>query len=258
MSQTAPPIIPSFSRREQVPVWAGLAITTVVAWFCLLHLPAATGQGMGMAAMGAQSELWGPQRIALTFAMWAVMMAAMMIPSAGPTVSVYALAARSQGNGAALRTALFVTGYVLVWTLFSAAATSAQWLLGRYALLSPAAALTPIAGAAVVGIAGLYQLTPLKRACLRRCRSPYGFVMTAWRPGERGALLMGAQYGAICTGCCWMLMAVLFAAGVMNLLWVAGISLLVLLEKVTAWGEFVARIGAAALIGWAVLIACGV
>jgi len=146
-------------------------------------------------------------------------------------------------------TAIFLGGYVIVWTGFSALATLAQWGLHETALLSPMMVSTsPILGGLLLLTAGVYQWTPLKYACLKHCRSPLGFLMTNWREGPRGALIMGLRHGMFCTVCCWFLMALLFVAGVMNLLWVATITLFVLVEKVVPRGDIVGRVAGGVLV----------
>jgi predicted metal-binding membrane protein len=155
-------------------------------------------------------------------------------------------------------TASFVVGYLAVWTLFSLAATGAQWALDRAALLSPMlVASSPWLGALLLAAAGLYQLTPAKDVCLRHCRAPAHFIAAHWRPGVAGALRMGAIHGAFCLGCCWALMGLLFFGGVMNLLWIAAITLFVLGEKLLPAGPRTARWTGAAMILGAGLVAAG-
>jgi predicted metal-binding membrane protein len=183
--------------------------------------------------------------------MWIVMMVAMMLPSAAPAILVYEkVAQKAAREGRALApTAFFAAGYLLAWALFSGGATAAQHLLERLALLSPGmVATSPAIGAGILVAAGLYQLTPWKDACLRRCRAPALFFAGRFRPGRVGALRMGLAHGAWCVGCCWALMALLFAGGVMNLLWIAALSLFVLLEKVAPFGRVGGRLGGAALV----------
>jgi predicted metal-binding membrane protein len=159
------------------------------------------------------------------------MMVGMMVPSAVPAVMIYAqVERRAAREGRVLApTAVFVAGYLIAWTLFSVAATLAQWALERAALLSPMWVTTsPRLGASLLMVAGVYQLTPWKDACLRRCRSPAQLLAAHWRSG---ALRLGVRHGLHCVGCCAFLMALLFVGGVMNLVWIAGISIFVLLEK---------------------------
>jgi len=143
----------------------------------------------------------------------------------------------------------FGLGYLSVWAGFSAVATLAQWTLHQAALLSPLMATTsPRLGAAIVIAAGVYQLTPLKRACLTHCQTPMGFLMSHWRDGTTGAFQMGLHHGLYCAGCCWVLMCVLFAVGVMNLVWVAVLTAFILIEKLALGGVYVSRAGGALLI----------
>jgi predicted metal-binding membrane protein len=180
--------------------------------------------------------------------MWAVMMVAMMMPSASPMLTTYARIAESRGGPARLRVWLFAAGYIAVWTGFSAAAAFAQAAMDHAAMLGGAMRVAPLVGGLILGLAGAYQLSPLKRRCLRQCQSPIGFLMTHWRDDSGGAFRMGLSHGAFCVGCCWMLMAVLFVAGVMNLVWVAALAAFVLIERVTRWGEAIATASGFALI----------
>jgi len=215
----------------------------------------------GMSATGSMMTLrpWTSLDFALTFAMWTVMMVGMMVPSATPTALIYAAVARKAAlQGAVLApTIIFVSGYVAVWTVFSLLATVIQWGLEWAALLSPMMASTsPSLGATLLVGAGVYQLTPMKAACLRHCRAPAQFISQHWRPGRAGAFHMGIIHGAYCLGCCWILMGLLFLGGVMNLLWIAGITITVLAEKVLPFGNWGGRIaGSAAIaVGVAVLV----
>jgi predicted metal-binding membrane protein len=194
-------------------------------------------------------DLW------LTFMMWAVMMVAMMLPSAAPMIITYARIARSRERTTARRAWTFAAGYVVIWIAFSVAATAAQGALQHAAIISNALSAAPIVGAVILIGAGIYQLTPFKQACLSQCQSPVGFFMTQWRDGAAGAFRMGLLHGKFCVGCCWMLMALLFVAGVMNLAWVAALSAFVLLEKLTPWPGAVARSTGAALVICGLLLA---
>ena len=245
---------PALPIGEQILLWSGLAALTALAWLYLVRMPMATQDlgGLGTRMLSALPARWADWP--LTFLMWAVMMVAMMVPSASPMVMAYARIAAVRGGRPALRVWSFVTGYVAVWTIFSAVATAIQIALQHHAMISNALITTPLIGAIILAAAGIYQLTPLKQACLGRCQSPIGFFMTHWRDGATGALRMGLQHGAFCVGCCWMLMALLFVAGVMNLAWVAVISAFVLLEKATPWGRAIANASGGALIAGAIAI----
>ena len=182
-----------------------------------------------------------------TFLMWSVMMVGMMVPSVAPMVLAFAAISRKarERRGPYVPTAVFLFGYLLAWTGFSAVAAFAQWALFRASLLNPhTQSVGPWpAGVLLLG-AGAFQLTGVKDTCLAHCRSPMGFFLGCWRDGWRGALWMGVHHGTFCIGCCWLLMALLFVAGVMNLLWVAAIAAYVLAEKVLPWGRGVARVAA--------------
>jgi len=164
---------------------------------------------------------------------WIVMMAAMMLPSVAPTVALYATMTRRHGLR---RPLLFASGYLIVWGAAGAVAYG-LFRLGRGAFgdaLAWSSGGRWLAGGVLV-VAALYELTPLKDVCLEKCRSPLGFLLGAWRDGSRGALEMGAKHGAWCVGCCWALMAALFALGVMSLAWMAVVAALIALEKTLPW-----------------------
>jgi predicted metal-binding membrane protein len=246
-------------RHDRAVVLGGLGFVVALAWAYLL-----AGAGVEMPMMDMGMDRGGGQMMAMpspwtlgyglvVFAMWAVMMVAMMLPSAAPvTLLIAAIARKRAGAGrAGLTTALFVAGYLGVWFAFSAVATLLQWQLDIAGMLSPMMALAGMAAAGAVLIAaGLYQWTPLKRACLRHCRSPLDFLLFHWRDGAAGALASGVRHGVFCFGCCWMLMALLFVGGIMNIAWIAGIALLVLIEKVLPWGGWTGRATGAVMVAW--------
>ena len=268
----APPggaLIERVVRRDRTVVAAGVLVIAALAWAHLVAMARhgdcmGAGMGDGMDAGMAMPPLpaWGATELALLFAMWAVMMVAMMLPSAAPLVLLFATIARRRRarRSPAAPTSALAAGYLLAWTAFSAAAALAQWGLHRAALLSPAMVSTSRTfGALLLVAAGLYQWTPLKGRCLAECRSPLGFLTREWREGVRGALVMGARHGAFCVGCCWVLMALLFAAGVMNLLWVAAIAAFVLVEKAAPAGGWIGKGAGLLLVAWggSILIAGG-
>jgi predicted metal-binding membrane protein len=207
----------------------------------------------------ATLEPWTALDAGLMFVMWAVMMVAMMVPSATPMVLLYAHVLRSRAGDTEplVPTGAFFAGYVSVWIAFSAAATTLQWALEQAALLSPMMVSTsPKFGGIVLIAAAVYQWTPAKDTCLRHCRSPIWYLSTHWRHGVGGAYVMGIQHGAYCLGCCWVLMALLFVGGVMNLLCIAAITIFVLIEKLAPFGRGVGRAGAGllALIGLGLIL----
>jgi predicted metal-binding membrane protein len=213
---------------------------------------------MGGGQMMAMLPEWSLGYGLVIFVMWAVMMLAMMLPSAAPVTLLIASVARKRAaaDGAVrASTALFVVGYLAVWLAFAAAATTLQWALEEAGLLSETMAFGNIvlAGSVLVA-AGVYQWTPLKEACLRHCRSPLDFILFHWRDGPLGAVASGIRHGFFCLGCCWMLMALLFVGGIMNFAWIAGIALLVLIEKTLPWGRRVSQLPGAVLVAWGVVI----
>lgn len=231
-------------RRDRLWVLAALAAVTLLAWAYLVDMAA----GMDAGAADMALPAWTLGHAAMMLVMWAIMMVGMMVPSAAPVMLLHARVCRKR-VGRVAPTGSFLLGYVAAWTLFSAGATALQWGLAELALLSPAmAATSPAFGAAVLVAAGVYQLTPWKNACLAHCRSPMDFLARRWRDGTGGALRMGIEQGAYCVGCCWILMVILFVVGVMDLLWVAAITCVVLVEKVAPSGRQMARAGAAGLI----------
>jgi predicted metal-binding membrane protein len=208
----------------------------------------ATNMGSPAAQLTMPMSDWSAPNWLAVFVMWAVMMAAMMLPTAMPMVSVFGTLNKNRGEAG--RTAAFVAGYLALWTAFAAAATAAQWTLQARDLLSPMiVSMSPLLSAALLMIAGAFQFTPLKRACLRACRSPLGFLLTDWRNGLWGATQMGVRHGLYCLGCCWALMALLFVGGAMNLLWIAALTLLVAMEKLAPKGEILAKALGALMIG---------
>jgi predicted metal-binding membrane protein len=240
----------SLPLRDQVVIWGGLCAITLLSWLYLIWMPMPSGMmmmnGMQMAMpmpyQGAAQEAW------LTFVMWAVMMAAMMLPSVAPMVLMFARLRRGSGQASSTDAWLFALGYLIVWSVFSAIATAGQIGLQHAAIIGDALRVTPLIGGIILIATGVYQLTPLKEACLSHCRSPLTFFMTCWHEGRFGALRMGLSHGAYCVGCCWLLMALLFVAGVMNLLWVAAITALVLIEKATPYGRGIAALSGGAMI----------
>jgi len=253
------PILGPVSRRDRALVLAGLGLVAVAAWVYTAYL-AWSMAAMDHAAIPAlDHQRWTVGDAAVAFLMWVVMMTAMMLPTAAPVIAMIATVNRRRRERAEpfTPTAVFVAGYLLVWTGFSALATGVQGALHTAAWLTPMMAnASPVfAGVLLIG-AGLYQWTPLKDACLARCRSPLGFLMTEWRDGALGQLIMGARYGLFCVGCCWALMGLLFAVSVMNLLWIAALAALAMAERLLPQGDLVRRLaGAGFLIAGAIVLA---
>jgi predicted metal-binding membrane protein len=236
-------------KRDRVLVGTSLAGVAVLTWLYLLRMGREMAEMEMHAAMGMQE--WGVVEVLLLIVMWVVMMVAMMLPAAAPMILMFTTIhhRRFPQRQALTRTGIFLLGYVVVWGAFSIVAGLVQWGLHRAALLSPGMVGTsPYLGALLLIAAGVFQWTPLKQTCLANCRSPLSFIMAEWREGSRGALVMGLRHGAYCVGCCWVLMSLLFVAGVMSFAWIAAIAVFVLLEKVVPGGERVGRIAGGCLI----------
>jgi predicted metal-binding membrane protein len=243
------------SRRDRFLIGSCILLMTALAWAYLIHLDRQMSSAMAydrmMAAMGMTSGVaWTPADVFFTFAMWAVMMVAMMSGAASPVIFLFAAVHRRRDpRSVPLAVLLFGSAYLVIWAGFSACAALAQWALHEATMLSPAMRTSsPYLGGAILLGAGIYQLTPFKGACLTHCRSPLGFMMTNWREGPLGAFQMGLRHGAYCVGCCWALMCVLFVVGVMNLAWVAALTVFVLLEKAGPAGGMLARIAGAGMV----------
>jgi predicted metal-binding membrane protein len=265
-------VLEAVIRRDRALTAAALVALAGMAWVWVVRIATPAGAGAasvtmpGMHAMpsmetGATAglpavpgmESGAMPGVAWLTGMWAVMMVAMMLPSATPTILLFGnVTRRRQLEGRpAVPVAVFTLGYLAVWVFYAIVAGVAQWELHRLALLSPSmAAASPVLAGGLLIAAGLYQLLPLKGACLSHCRSPLHFFSTEWREGVGGALAMGMRHGTYCVGCCWLLMALLFVAGVMNLLWVAVIAGFVLVEKLIPRGDWLGRLGGLALIVW--------
>jgi predicted metal-binding membrane protein len=262
-------------RRDRAVVIGVLGIVVLASWTYLLaragmgmsawemsslgsalgrakSMPAPMGEAMSAMAMPAR---WDLEYAAMMVSMWWLMMIAMMVPSAAPMILLYAAVARRQrekGSDVLLPTGLFAWGYIAVWGFFSVIAAALQWGFEAAGILSPMM-MTPTSllfAAAILVAAGLYQLTPAKQACLSHCRGPIQFLMSHWRPGRWGAVRMGAVHGLYCLGCCWALMALLFVGGVMNLYWIGGLAIIILLEKTIPAGDMLGKVTGGLLMLW--------
>lgn len=239
-------------------MWLGLAAVLAPAWLWLVRASLDMYGEMTGASAWMMRASWDSAFTLQIFAMWSVMMAGMMLPSAAPAVLIFARVARSgpEPDRPVLRAYLFASGYLVVWSGFSAAATLLQRGLARAALVTPMMeAATPYLAAAILLVAGLYQWSSAKRACLARCRTPASWLVESFRPGALGALRMGAAHGVYCVGCCCALMLILFAGGVMSLWVIAGLSLFVLVEKLGPFGAAGDRAAGAALVAAALALA---
>ena len=241
-----PTLLESALGHHRTPAVTLLIVLPLISWMWIVVMARDMYGPMTGASAWMMTAVWDVRHLALLWAMWAVMMLGMMLPSASPMLLLFGGAARrsaTRASAASSQIYAFAAGYLVVWTLFSLAATALQRLLATRLFVSPMMEAThPIVGAALLLMAGGYQLTPLKQACLRTCQSPLGFLMSRWRTGVSGAFRMGLEHGALCVGCCWALMLLLFAGGVMNLAVIAALTALVAFEKLTPFGAQGARI----------------
>jgi predicted metal-binding membrane protein len=248
----------SVLRRDRIVVIAAIVTLTALAWIYVLWLATDMAMGgmemdglrmvpAGIGLMAPALAPWQSIEFALVFIMWAVMMVGMMTPSSAPMILLYARVGRqamSDGKPFA-PTGWFAAGYLLAWIAFALAATVAQWALEQHALLTPMMeGVSNVFGGFVLIATGLYQWTPIKDVCLRQCQAPWLFIQNhgGFRRDARGSLKLGARHGVYCVGCCWVLMALLFVGGVMNVLWIALISVYVLAEKVIPAGRLISRV----------------
>jgi predicted metal-binding membrane protein len=226
-------------KHDRLMVAGALAAIAAAAWLYMIDEASAMDRTgvchcAGMVMSAPDTQPWSVAQLVPLFVMWAEMMVAMMLPSAAPMILTFAAVnrRRREQDRPFVPASIFLSGYLAVWCAYSIAAALAQWGLHGTALLSPTmASSSSRLGGVLLIAAGIFQWTPWKHACLSHCQSPLKFLLGGWREGRIGAWRMGLEHGAYCTGCCWLLMALLFVAGVMNMLWVAAITLLVLLEK---------------------------
>ena len=239
---SAPDLTSRILRHERAIVTIGIGLLVALSWGFL-----ASGAGMddGMAMPGMAS----PPLSALML-MWWLMMVAMMLPSAAPAILLYARVRNMRGADADVAQSwVFLAGYLNVWLLFSIIAATVQ----RLAAGPDMTLENPAVASAVLILAGLYQLSPLKGACLRECRSPAQFLSRHWRPGAIGAMRLGVIHGAYCVGCCWLLMTLLFVGGIMNFAWIAALTVVVGIEKLVPRGDWIGRLAGIGLIAWGIV-----
>ena len=238
-------------KRDRIVVMGALSGVVALSWAYIL-----AGAGMDM----MMPVIWDPSYAGMMFVMWWVMMIAMMLPSATPMVLLFAAVNRKQkeSGNPYVPTVIFASAYLTVWAGFIVAARAVQLGLESMAWLSSMlASASLVLGGSLLFAAGIYQLTPLKQACLDHCRSPLQFILTRWRPGAKGAFRMGIEHGAYCVGCCWFLMGLLFFGGIMNLYWISGLAVIVLIEKTIPAGHWVSHLIGIALVAWGIVVLAG-
>ncbi len=247
--------IESLIKRDRMIVISGVVAVVAIAWGYTIYLAqsnAVMGMSMGVAAGNVRS--WSGVDFSLMYLMWAVMMVAMMVPSAAPMVLLFATVnrRRKEQSRPFVSTGVFLSGYLVVWAGFALAATLGNWGLHQASLLTSmmGGSSSGYLGGGLLLTAGVFQWSRLKYTCLTHCRSPLSFLMSDWREGAGGAFRMGLQHGKYCLGCCWILMALLFVLGVMNLVWIAALAAFVLAEKVIPAGERVSKITGVLLVAW--------
>jgi predicted metal-binding membrane protein len=241
---------------DRLVVFCALMLICVLAWAYVLYM----GWGMAHMDVGAAMAVmprmisWGPLDLVFVLAMWAIMMVAMMLPSATPMILVFSAISKQLKSARTFTdVAAFVAGYIAMWTAFSVLATLAQWGLLEARLVSPLmVASSPMLSGGVLVATGVFQFTPLKERCLSKCRKPLAFIAAHWRKGTGGAFIMGTRHGLYCVGCCWLLMLLLFVLGVMNLLWIALLAAFVLLEKMLPNVQWFSRLSGVVFIGWGI------
>jgi predicted metal-binding membrane protein len=247
---TDPTIAESVAARPRASLVAVTLVLPLACWIWVVLMARDMYGPMSGASAWMMTVTWDWPRLLLLWAMWAAMMAAMMLPTMTPALLLYAKVMRRRGDEAAAiaRINLMAAGYVLVWALFSVGATVLQRILSETSsltmMMEPASTLI---AATLLLIAAIYQWTPLKSACLHQCRSPITLFTTGWREGRDGAFRMGVEQGLYCLGCCWALMLLLFAGGVMNLVVILALTAWVAIEKIAPFGQQSARVGGALL-----------
>jgi predicted metal-binding membrane protein len=263
-----PTFLEAVLARDRIVVICGLIAVIAAAWIwialgagmdtAMTDMPGQQMPGMTDMTMSVMTPAsWSFGYAALMFSMWWIMMVAMMLPSATPTLLLFARISRKEKAGGRpyVPTAVFAAGYLAVWGGFSVIAAGLQWALERLGLLSPMMANTSVwLGGLILIAAGLWQLTPVKTVCLRHCRTPLSFLLGHWKPGHLGAFRMSLEHGAYCVGCCWFLMGLLFVGGIMNLYWIAGLAAFVLIEKTVPLGHWVSRAAGAVLVLWGMAV----
>jgi predicted metal-binding membrane protein len=241
----------TLKRERRLVLWAMVSLAAL-AWAYTVYFGVQHQSMVGKMATPMMMQ-WSTTDVIFMFFMWAVMMFAMMLPSVTPTVLIFGRVREKRKVAGQIfaPTGAFVVGYLLVWAGFSLLATTANWSLHTGGLMSSIMGnIGPQTGGLLLVAAGVFQWTPLKNACLDHCRSPMSFLMQHWREGSSGAVLMGLHHGIYCLGCCWLLMLLLFVLGVMNLPWVALLTIIVLVEKIMPRGEILSRGLGVLLTGW--------
>ncbi len=255
-------LITAAAKRDRAILLGGLVLVSTLAWAEMGRMatemagPAGCHAGIGAPTMRS----WAARDFAMAVSMWGAMMLAMMLPVVSPWLLALSRSARERDPQPSPfpEAGAFLGGYGAVWLGYSVAAAAGQLVLQRVALLSPNwVAKSPLLAAVLLLVAGVYQLTPFRDACMSHCRSPLGYFLARWRPGRWGAFTMGTSHGVYCVGCCWALMALSFVFGVMNLLWMALLTAFLLLEKATSAGPWLSKTAGVLLVAYAAWMLAG-
>ena len=241
-------------RKSRVIVIVGIVILSVLAWGYMVYLG---GDISADFTANHHTQNHHSTNFLFIFIMWSVMMVAMMVPSAAPTIIMFdtIIHKKYRNTYRFSPTIVFVAGYLAAWTVYSGFAAIAQLWLQHSDLISPTMSKSsPIVSGILLVVAGLFQFSPLKYACLKHCRSPMGFFIIHWQDGHRGALEMGLRSGIYCVGCCWAIMVLMFVAGVMNVFWMAILAIFILAEKLIPWGRRFSQLSGYFLIAWGIWV----
>ena len=247
--------IEALLKRDRLIVIACVVAVAAIAWGYIIYLAQTNaGAGMSMNVAAGNVRSWSGVDFSLMYLMWAVMMVAMMVPSAAPMVLLFATVNRRRREESRpfVSTGVFLSGYLVIWATFALVATLGNWGLHQASLLTSmmGGSSSGYLGGGLLLVAGVFQWSQLKYVCLTHCRSPLSFLMSDWREGTAGAFKMGLTHGRYCLGCCWILMALLFVLGVMNLVWIAALAAFVLAEKVVPAGKKVSKVSGGLLAAW--------
>lgn len=245
-------------KRDRVLAMGSVIALIALSWLYLARMNTPHGRDAIICASMPGMVAAPLQQFAAAFLMWAVMMVAMMLPTAVPAVHIFGTFARKRISltGRTSPTFLFVLGYAAIWIEYSVLAAAGQVALSRASLLSPTLQSTSVAlSAAILLLAGAFQFTSFKDACLTQCRTPFAFFLAKWRDGNLSAFVLGTEHGSYCVGCCWALMGLMFVVGAMNLLWMGALSLFMLGEKIAPASWHFNRGAGVVLIIWSAFVA---
>lgn len=246
-------ILTRLLKCDQLFVLISVIILVALSWMYIFHLSSLMSSDFMEGMTMPQMWEWSFKDFSANFAMWSVMMIAMMLPSATPMILIFSNVnkKRNEHGNEFVPTWIFVSSYITLWIAFSLFATIVQWFLHHFALLSDGLRIiSPSISGLLLISAGVYQFTSVKYACLKNCQSPLGFIWGNWRYGKQGALSMGLKHGLYCIGCCWVLMILLFLVGIMNILWIAVISIFIFIEKIIARGRLLSYFSGSILVLW--------